>query len=70
MTDDRRNREPESLRMMHGEAGEAILRQIEAIALDFARLILEVPFGEIYSRLGLEPRIRQLVTVSALIALG
>jgi 4-carboxymuconolactone decarboxylase len=56
--------------MMHGEAGEAILRQIEAIALDFARLILEVPFGEIYSRLGLEPRIRQLVTVSALIALG
>jgi 4-carboxymuconolactone decarboxylase len=56
--------------MMHGEAGEAILRQIEAFAFDFARLILEVPFGEIYSRPGLEPRTRQLVTVSALIALG
>jgi alkylhydroperoxidase/carboxymuconolactone decarboxylase family protein YurZ len=56
--------------MMHGETGEAILRQIEAFAFDFARLILEVPFGEIYSRPGLEPRTRQVVTVSALITLG
>ncbi len=40
------------------------------IAPDFARYLLEFPFGDIYSRPGLDLRAREIATVAALTALG
>lgn len=40
------------------------------IAPDFARYLIEFPFGDIYSRPGLDLRTRELATVAALTALG
>ena len=49
--------------------GERSLRTIESLG-DLGRLILEVAYGDVYSRPGLSLRDRQLVTVGVLVALG
>jgi 4-carboxymuconolactone decarboxylase len=40
------------------------------IAPDFARYIIEFPFGDIYSRPGLDLRAREIATIAALTAMG
>lgn len=40
------------------------------IAPDFATYILEFPFGDIYSRPGLDLRAREIATIAALTAMG
>ena len=40
------------------------------IAPDFARYVIEFPFGDIYSRPGLDLRAREIATIAALTALG
>lgn len=40
------------------------------IAPDFARYLIEFPFGDIYSRPGLDLRSREVATIAALTALG
>lgn len=40
------------------------------IAPDFARLLIEFPFGDIYTRPGLGLREREIATIAALCALG
>jgi 4-carboxymuconolactone decarboxylase len=40
------------------------------IAPDFARYVVEFPFGDIYTRPGLDLRTRELATVAALTAMG
>ncbi|MDL5462155.1 carboxymuconolactone decarboxylase family protein, partial [Escherichia coli] len=39
-----------------GEAGERVIEALAGIAPDFARYLLEFPFGDIYSRPGLDVR--------------
>ncbi len=53
-----------------GEAGEAVIRSLGDIAPDLARYIIEYPFGDIYSRPGLDLRARQIATIAMLAALG
>ncbi|MGF7190851.1 4-carboxymuconolactone decarboxylase [Robbsia andropogonis] len=40
------------------------------VAPDFARYLFEFPFGDIYSRPGLDIRSREIATVAALTAMG
>lgn len=40
------------------------------VAPDFARYLVEFPFGDIYCRPGLDLRSREIATVAALTALG
>ena len=40
------------------------------IAPDFARYLIEFPFGDIYSRPGLDLRSREIATIAALTAMG
>lgn len=40
------------------------------IAPDFADYVLEFPFGDIYSRPGLDLRAREIATIAALAAMG
>lgn len=55
---------------MDGEAGEAVIAALAGIAPDFARYLIEFPFGDIYSRPGLDLKSREIAVVAALTALG
>ncbi|MGN6808668.1 MAG: carboxymuconolactone decarboxylase family protein [Trinickia sp.] len=58
------------LREIDGEAGERVIAALAPIAPDFARLLIEFPFGDIYSRPGLDLKSREIATIAALAALG
>lgn len=58
------------LREIDGEAGERVIDSLAGIAPDFARYLIEFPFGDIYSRPGLDLRSREIAVVAALTAMG
>lgn len=58
------------LKEIDGQAGENVIESLRDIAPDFAQLIIEFPFGDIYSRPGLDLRTRELAVVAALTAMG
>jgi len=60
----------ERLREIDGHGGEQVVDSLRDIAPDFARLLIEFPFGDIYSRPGLDLKTRELAVVAALTALG
>jgi 4-carboxymuconolactone decarboxylase len=53
-----------------GSAGQNVVDALADIAPDFARYLIEFPFGDIYSRGGLDIRAREIATIAALTALG
>ena len=53
-----------------GKAGHNVITALADIAPDFARYVIEFPFGDIYSRPGLDLRAREIATIAALTALG
>jgi 4-carboxymuconolactone decarboxylase len=67
---DRYERGLEALRGIDGEAGENVVNALADIAPDFARYLIEFPFGDIYLRPGLDLRSREIATIAALAALG
>lgn len=52
------------------DIGRQVTESLADIAPDFARLTIEFPFGDIYSRPGLDLRSRQIATIAALCAMG
>ena len=58
------------LQEIDGDAGQRVLESLQEIAPDFARYLIEFPFGDIYSRPGLDLRSREIAVVAALTALG
>ena len=58
------------LKEVDGQAGENVIDSLRGIAPDFARLLIEFPFGDIYTRPGLDLKTRELATVAALTAMG
>lgn len=58
------------LREIDGEAGERVLDSLSDIAPDFARYLIEFPFGDIYCRPGLDLKSREIAVVAALTATG
>ena len=68
-----RNRLEEGKRALaeiDGQTGERVVDSLADIAPDFARLLIEFPFGDIYTRPGLNLRDREIVTIAALAAMG
>ncbi|MGV3681718.1 MAG: carboxymuconolactone decarboxylase family protein [Acidovorax sp.] len=70
MNDDRYARGWAKLKEIDGQAGENVIESLQDIAPDFARLLIEFPFGDIYSRPGLDLKVRELAVVAALTAMG
>jgi 4-carboxymuconolactone decarboxylase len=70
MKETRYDRGLRKLSEIDGEAGERVIESLGDIAPDFARYLIEFPFGDIYSRPGLDLKYREIATVSALTALG
>lgn len=59
-----------ALKAIDGEAGEQVIESLQAIAPDLARYVIEFPFGDIYTRPGLDLKSREIATVAALTAMG
>ncbi len=59
-----------ALDAIDGEGGRKVVDSLADIAPDFARYLIEFPFGDIYSRPGFSPRDREIATIAALAALG
>jgi 4-carboxymuconolactone decarboxylase len=60
----------EKLQEIDREQGERVIEALKDIAPDLARYVIEFPFGDIYSRPGLDLKSREIATVSALTAMG
>jgi len=60
----------EKLREIDGMAGERVIASLADIAPDFAKYLIEFPFGDIYSRPQLDLKTREIGVVAALTALG
>jgi 4-carboxymuconolactone decarboxylase len=66
-------RHDRGLARLHAVDGPAGVRVVETLAAsfpDFARYLVEYPFGDVYARPGLGLREREIATVAALCALG
>jgi 4-carboxymuconolactone decarboxylase len=59
-----------ALQALDAEAAAKVMSSLQDIAPDMAHFIVELAFGEIYSRPGLDPKSRQVATIAALTALG
>ena len=70
MSNDRYERGLRNLNAIDGAAGQRVVDSLSGIAPDFARMLIEFPFGDIYERPGLDLRSREIATVAALTALG
>jgi 4-carboxymuconolactone decarboxylase len=70
MYDDRYERGIKKLKEIDGEAGEKVIESLRDIAPDLARYTIEFPFGDIYSRPGIDLKSREIAVVAALTALG
>lgn len=70
MTSERYTTGLDMLQRVDGKGGDAVVKNLQAIAPDFARYLIEFPFGDIYARPGLDLRSREIATIAALTALG
>lgn len=59
-----------ALSRIDGSAGEKVIASLADIAPDFARYVIEFPFGDIYCRPDLCLHDREIATIAALTALG
>ena len=58
------------LEKVDGRGGEEVLESVRATSPDFARYLVEFPFGDIYAREGLDLKSREIAVVAALTAMG
>lgn len=70
MSPSRYERGQAKLQEIDGDAGQRVIDSLQDIAPDFARYLIEFPFGDIYSRPGLDLRSREIAVVAALTAMG
>jgi len=70
MTSERYERGLRFLAQVDGEQGQQVVQKLARSFPDFARHVVEFPFGDIYSRPGLGLRERELAVVAALTAMG
>lgn len=68
--DERYRRGVEILQRLSGNNAEKITSKVAEIAPDFARMTIEFPFGDLYSRGAIDLRTREIAAISALAALG
>ncbi|MCK4237064.1 MAG: carboxymuconolactone decarboxylase family protein [Candidatus Krumholzibacteria bacterium] len=70
MDADRYERGLKKLLEIDGKAGIKAIEDLKDIAPDIEKILVEYPFGEIYSRPALDTRSREVAAIAALTALG
>ena len=58
------------MKAIFGPRVDDALADLAKASPDLAKYLVEFPFGDIYSRPGLEPKTRQMLTIAALTVLG
>ncbi len=58
------------LKEVDREVGERVIESLKDIAPDLASYLIEFPFGDVYSRPGLDLKSREIAAVAALTVLG
>jgi 4-carboxymuconolactone decarboxylase len=66
----RYDRGAEIIQDLYGDFGGVFFEDLENIAPDFGRFIVEFSYGDVFSRPGLDMRAREIAIISALTALG
>lgn len=66
----RRERGLATLAQTSGASGEAVIRSFDDIAPDIGRMIVEHSYGDVFSRPGIDPKIRELTACAALAAVA
>ena len=69
-TTDRYERGLARLHEIDGKAGDEVLAALSDISPDFARLLIEFGFGDVYSRPTLDVRSKEIAVIAALAAMG
>ena len=59
-----------NLEKIHPEASKKLMNNLQDIAPDLGRFVVEFPYGDVYDRPGLDLKSREIATVAALTALG
>ncbi|MDI6723900.1 MAG: carboxymuconolactone decarboxylase family protein [Methanobacterium sp.] len=70
MSNERYKKGIEMLKIMNPTSYKQLAENLEDIAPDMARFVAEFPYGDIYTRPGLDLKTRELITVAAITALG
>jgi len=70
MAEDRYEKGLDTLNKISGHAAKRIDDLLRDICPDMARLVVEFPYGDIYSRPGLDIKTRELITIASLTTLG
>ncbi|WP_087024246.1 carboxymuconolactone decarboxylase family protein [Thaumasiovibrio subtropicus] len=70
MQNTRYTRGLKALKEIDGDAGQRVIDSLADICPDLAQYTIEYPFGDIYSRSGLDLKSREIATVAALTSLG
>lgn len=68
--DERRARGEELFRRIYAQDAPAVRAMLERQHPDFAACVIEHAYGRVLTRAGLEPRLRELLAVCALAAMG
>ena len=68
--DDRHNRGAKTLEAIHGERGARYAAELAKFSPDFAAMLVDFAYGDVYARPGLDPRARQIATIAALTVLA
>jgi 4-carboxymuconolactone decarboxylase len=58
------------LNSINGTNGQRIMKLLNDISPDMARFVIEFPYGDIYSRPGLDLKTRELLTIASLTTLS
>jgi 4-carboxymuconolactone decarboxylase len=70
MSEERYQKGIENLKVMNKDSFKNLKNLLDDVAPDMARYVVEFPYGDIYSRPGLDLKIRELVTIAALTSMG
>ena len=70
MSDNRYQKGMENLKVMNPKSFQTLEDCLTDIAPDLGRYVVEFPYGDIYTRPGLDLKIRELVTISAITTMG
>jgi len=70
MSEDRYQKGIEILKTINPKSYKQLADNLEDIAPDLARFVAEFPYGDVYTRPGLDLKTRELVTIAAITTLG
>jgi len=68
--DNRYTKGLKNLEKIHPEASKSLMENLNGIAPDLGKYVVEFPYGDVYERPGLDLKSREIATIAALTALG